>query len=310
MAHETNENIVNYILETYERMAAAATASRKKNISAKELWEQTTFLSTDAASKNLRIGEGVARALGSNHVPIHLLCKSHTVEGLEASHLNVLSKCLEIPLKLRSEFENMNPALRSFFRNMTVVQAGMKSILKLVTPDKNANSCSLASSFDNLCIQNNSYKKLTLYQERRFCKLGSCANAILQSLPILKQLLSETPADNLLAQACRLYIKCEVFLTELWLLAYFSYHITFPFLNCVEVCDTPTLKSILPKLFQDLMADDVSTLKDYVIKSKRGNIDTLNSELETKLVHLLCADAATCIQRQCGREFGFPAPGE
>ena len=47
-----------------------------------------------------------------------------------------------------------------------------------------------------------------------------------------------------------------------------------------------------------------------MIKSKRGNIDTFNSELETKLVHLLCADVATCIQRQCGREFGFPAPGE
>ena len=39
-------------------------------------------------------------------------------------------------------------------------------------------------------------------------------------------------------------------------------------------------------------------------------MNTLNSELETKLVHLLCADAATCIQRQCEREFGCPAPGE
>ena len=39
-------------------------------------------------------------------------------------------------------------------------------------------------------------------------------------------------------------------------------------------------------------------------------MNTLNSELKTKLVHLLCADAAACIQRQCGREFGFPAPGE
>ena len=46
---------------------------------------------TDAVSKNLKLGESVAAKLGSNHIPYHLLCKSHTSERLDADNLTTLS---------------------------------------------------------------------------------------------------------------------------------------------------------------------------------------------------------------------------
>ena len=220
---------------------------------AKIIWQKLTFISTDAVSKNYHIGEGIAARLNSSHVPIHVLCKSHTVEGLDRASLKVLTNCLETPLNLRAKMESINPGLQSFFRSSTVVQAGMTALLKIVMPDTSANSCSLAVPFERLCIDHGSDKKLTLYKERRFCKLGSCANAIIQALPILKQLLEETPADNLLVQACIIYLKCEVFISELRLLAYFNFHVVLPFLHAVEKVSTPELKTVLPSLHKDLL---------------------------------------------------------
>ena len=44
------------------------------------LWEQIDALMTDAVSKNLKIETGVAEQLESQHVPYHLVWKSHTCE--------------------------------------------------------------------------------------------------------------------------------------------------------------------------------------------------------------------------------------
>ena len=145
-------------------------------------------------------------------------------------------------------------------------------------------------------------------QQRRFCKLGSCANAIIQALPILKQLLEETPADNLLAsQACRIYLKCEVFISELRLLAYFNFHVVFPFLHAVEKVLTPELKTVLPSLHKDLLGGRVDTLDKYKVKSKMGNVENIEGDFEIKMMSKLTKAAAHCIQLQCGREYGFPA---
>ena len=307
MGNEDRENIINLLEETLKRIALATSIKRGEDVSAKMVWEKVTFISTDSVSKNHFIGEGVAERLQSKHVPIHVLCKSHTVEGIDRASLKVLTNYLEVPLNLRGEMEKVNPSLRSFFRNSTVVQAGMKALLKIVTPDTSANSCSLSVPFERLCAQHGWDRKLTLYRERRFCKLGSCANAIIQALPILEQLLEETPADNLLAQACRIYLKCEVFISELRLLAYFNHHVTFPFLHAVEKVTTPQLKKILPQLHQDLLEGKIDTLKDYVIESKIGNVDILSGDLELKMLPMLTKAAADCIQLQCGREYGFAA---
>ena len=56
------------------------------------------------------------------------------------------------------------------------------------------------------------------------------------------------------------------------------------------------------------MNGNLSTLKEYVCKSKMGNIDSIEGELETKMIQFMTLGAAECIQRQCGREYRFPSP--
>ena len=54
--------------------------------------EKTAALMTDAVSKNLNVHSGISAQLNTDYIPLHLLCKSHTVEGLDRSTIQVLSK--------------------------------------------------------------------------------------------------------------------------------------------------------------------------------------------------------------------------
>ena len=95
---------------------------------------------TDSVSKNLKIEDLVAEKLGSKHIPYHLLCKSHVVEKLDASNLNVLAAFKE-KVKLQQHLEAINRALKPFFRGKkAVVIAGIQAILKLISYDKSGNS--------------------------------------------------------------------------------------------------------------------------------------------------------------------------
>ena len=102
--------------------------------------------------------------------------------------------------------------------------------------DKSANSCSLADEFDFIVEREGKVKHMSLYHQRRFAKLGYSAASILNALPLLQMLLRESGKCNLLVQACRMYVQCEIFI-ELHVLAYFTHKVTLPLLNCVEVCD-------------------------------------------------------------------------
>ena len=240
------------IVETYERLAAAASEFNKSNIQASNLWGKTDALMSDAVAKNLEIEKTVPNVLHSDHEPYHILCKSHTVEKLDKTNLFVLNK-LERDIKLREKFESVNPALKPFFRGKdAIVEAGIHALLNLVIYDKSANSCSLADEFDFIVEREGKVKHMSLYHQRRFAKLGYSAASILNALPLLQMLLRESEKCNLLVQACRMYVQCEFFITELHVLAYFTHKVTLPLLHCVEVCDQLQLLSIFPKLYTDL----------------------------------------------------------
>ena len=53
-AFEDRKQIASLIVETYERLAAAATIINGEIITAANLWEETDVFMTDAASKNLK----------------------------------------------------------------------------------------------------------------------------------------------------------------------------------------------------------------------------------------------------------------
>ena len=90
---------------------------------------------TDAASKNLEIEGMITTSLESDHEPVHLLCKKHTVEKLDASNLNVLSY-IENPVNQRQSLENISPSLKSFYcEKKTTAEAGIDAWMTLVSHD-------------------------------------------------------------------------------------------------------------------------------------------------------------------------------
>ena len=156
-----------------------------------------------------------------------------------------------------------------------MVVAGIYAILKLVTHEKSGATSSLAEEFDRIIEREGKIKYITLYHERRFTKLGYSAASILQALPLLQTLLAETWKSNLLVEACKIYLECPFFLTELQLLAYFTHKITLPFLNCIEKCSQEELLQILQTLYDNLLNGKYDVLKDYAVAFKHVNVDDL-----------------------------------
>ena len=146
---------------------------------------------TDAVFKNLKIGEGVAAKLGSNHIPYHLLCKSHTCERLDADNLTTLS-IIEAKIGLRDLIAKREPLLKSFLRQKKcVVEAALEALLKLVVSDGDGKSTSLREQFDLKLEQSGLHKSFSLYKEKGFTKLEYQAGAVYDYIPYLKRSLKK-----------------------------------------------------------------------------------------------------------------------
>ena len=305
VAYEDRENIARVLIETYERLAVAAEVKLSKPVSAKDLWENIDNLMTDSVTKNLKVGELIASKLGSSHIPKALLCNAHVVEKFDDTNLSVLAK-IERELKLRERLEKINPSLRPFFRGKKAVAvAGIQALLKLVTHDKSGNTVSLAEEFDQLLETEGLAKHMVLYHERRFTNLGYTAASILSALPQLRRVLDETHRNNLLVEACKLYIDCELFLSELHVLAVFTQNVTLPFLNCLEKSSQKDLLHIFPQLYNDLTEYKMTTLKDYFVKYRHVTVEPVTDQREIRILNLMCEEAAKGLDMQRGAEYGF-----
>ena len=93
---------------------------------------------------------------------------------------------------------------------------------------------------------------MTLYQQRRFAKLGYVAGAILDAMDLLQELLQECHKHNLHTETVQIFLDCEFFRTALAVLSYFQYHVSMPLLNCVEISEQKDLLVIFPKLYNEL----------------------------------------------------------
>ena len=306
-SYEDRNNIVRLICETYKRLATAASTVLKESVTPSSLWQNTCAFMTDAVSKNLDVEKLVSQELGSNHIPHHLLCKSHTVEGLDTSNIQVLAS-LELDLKMRQGFEELNPNLKSWFRGeRAVFLAGIKCLINLISHDKSGHSTNLAEEFDQIVARENQVKHIGLYQERRFTKLGYVCAALLDAMPMICTLLTETHLVNQHVEAARMYIHCEFFHTELKVIAYFSYNVTLPFLNFVEKSSQNELLETLPKLYEDLKNYKTNTLAEFHVKYTRISVENLTEDLELLILEKLCTHAANAIHLQCGREYNLDA---
>ena len=87
-AYEDREQITELFVETLKRLSAAISIAENQDIPPSDLWGKIDALMTDIVTKNLNIEDSIPLALESQHHP-HLLCRSHTVEALDRSNLEV-----------------------------------------------------------------------------------------------------------------------------------------------------------------------------------------------------------------------------
>ena len=128
-------------------------------------------------------------------------------------------------------------------------------------------STNQAALFDFIIQRENQIKRILMYSERRFTKLGYSAASILQSIPYLRMLLNETHLNNQHVEIVRLLLDSVFLLTELELLAFFTHKITLPFLHFVEVAQQQELLTIFPQLYEDLKLAKLDTLNEYIHSS-------------------------------------------
>ena len=83
-------------------------------------------------------------------------------------------------------------------------------------------------------------------------------------------------------------------------LSNFTYHITMPFLNCVERVDQNALCSIIPNLFKELQNGNLicDNLKPFHVKWTHATIEKQEPKtaLNKYLIKLLCQSAASGLE--------------
>lgn len=84
MAVEDRKNIFNLFVASLTRLALTVHCDKKV------LWEKITAVMTDSVEKNLRIEDLIAASLPSQHIPLHVLCVTHTCEAYDTGNLAVL----------------------------------------------------------------------------------------------------------------------------------------------------------------------------------------------------------------------------
>ena len=127
---------------------------------------------TGAVTKNLGTEETVSTMLGSSHQLYHLLCKSQTVEALDRSNLEVLSKT-EKSVNQQDVLDQIIPSLKSFFRGKkALVKAGIEDLLSLITHDKSGKSSSQADLFNQSAKESKSIKEYSYSSKYDLLNLG------------------------------------------------------------------------------------------------------------------------------------------
>ena len=200
----------------------------------------------------------------------------------------------------------MNPAVKSFLCGKTsIVEAAITSILSLVSHVKSAHSTNQADLFDYILQREGQVKHIAMYYERRFTKLGYSAASILQSLPYLRIVINESHLSNQHIEIVRMFLDSEFLITELQVFAYFTHVVTSPFLYFVEVNSQEELLEMFPHLFNDLKCRAVDTLKEYRVEYPHIQVTQPTTDIVQQLLKKMCEDAATVLDRQAGREYGF-----
>ena len=135
--------------------------------------------------------------------------------------------------------------------------------------------------------------------------MGYCTGSVFDCIPIFQNILEETTNNNLLVQACRLYLENEYTFAALKALSYFTYKVTMPYFNFVEKSDQNDLCKTLPVLYEDLGNGNMEMLHQYHVEWKHVSManQVPTTDLDHYLLKEMCAESAEGVKMQCGREY-------
>ena len=182
--------------------------------------------------------------------------------------------------------------------------------MNLISHDKSASSTNQADLFDFILQREIQVKHISLYQERRFTKLGCSAASILDALFYPRMLLNESHLTNQHIEIVCMFLDSEFFITELSLLAFFTHKVSLPLLNFVEISSQEELLRVFPKLYDDLQKGKMDTLEQYLVKYRHIVVSPPTNETEALLLESVCLNASKSMMLQCGKEYGFADKNE
>ena len=170
-SYENWDQIVQLVLEIIQSLSTAAGGKK----AAKEVCENFYAFMTDAATNNFKVEAEVLKQPNTKHIPIYLLCKSHTCQKLNESCTNTFVN-VDQNLKISEILSQRQTSLRSFIRQSnSIVLCAMTTLLKFVPHEECANS----TSRTHIILEESNVTKLfSFYKEKRFAKLGYTAGLI------------------------------------------------------------------------------------------------------------------------------------
>ena len=89
-------------------------------------------------------------------------------------------------------------------------------------------------------------------------------------------------------------------------LANFTYKVTMPYLNFVEISSQAELIKVLPQLFKDFSAHNLKTMQEYTVNWTHVNITSTTSPLslfDCYLLDQMCFKDTKGVRFQCSREY-------
>ena len=139
LASETRENLAQM------KLTILAILSTVSGVSSEEIWKCIDFTMTDSTIHNMQVDDKVAEALGTDHVPSHLLCQVHPA-CMFTRQLQKLCKQVDTTIGPSKIFSVFAVSLSDV--QESVVEQWMDCLTRLVTHDFDHKSWNYSEQFD------------------------------------------------------------------------------------------------------------------------------------------------------------------
>ena len=129
-------------------------------------------------------------------------------------------------------------------------------------------------------------------------------------MPYLQTLINKSHLAKKHIEIVCMFLDCELFITELFALAYFTCKVSLPLLNFLEISSQPDLLKLFPQLYVDLVDGKMDTLREFLVEYRHIQIANPTSDTESLLLEKTRTQAAKALLLQGGREHGFGETAE